>query len=180
MCYVSLVWSTGRFMAVLWVFTSERENGLGWKICTCKHFLYIYATPRCKHFLCDSVFLQTLQVFTCMQFISKISTPPRMVRPELHGHEAMIVRPFNPDIRATDNQSVWIIFYPPCCNWASYPEVCSKLIVKTDCKSNKRHDELTSSFSASRFHSRTTGWNLFRNKDEWRSFHQSKVLVFYH
>ena len=143
-------------------------------------FIYIYATPRCKHFLCDSVFLQTLQVFTCMQFISKISTPPRMVRPELHGHEAMIVRPFNPDIRATDNQSVWIIFYPPCCDWASYPEVCSKLTVKTDCKSNKRHDELTSSFSASRFHSRTTGWNLFRNKDEWRSFHQSKVLVFYH
>ena len=29
-----------------------------------------------------------------------------MVRPELHGHEARIVRPFNPDIRATDNQSV--------------------------------------------------------------------------
>ena len=62
----------------------------------------------------------------------------------------------------------------PTLNW------CSKLTVKTDCKSNKRHDELTSSFSASRFHSRTTGWNLFRNKDEWRSFHQSKVLVFYH
>ena len=130
--------------------------------------IFCVTPSSCKHFK----FLLACNLFQ--------KFPPRMVRPELHGHEARIVRPFNPDIRATDNQSVWIIFYPPCCDWASYPEVCSKLTVKTDCKSNKRHDELTSSVSASRFHSRTTGWNLFRNKDEWRSFHQSKVLVFYH